>query len=113
MIFENTLYLCFFAEFPEPLPKRISDFIKDAEEGLIIFSLGYTGFTPEDVPRHIIQAFVDAFAQLKHKVIMRFDEKLIEHVPDNVLVANWLPQQELLGKQHFVHKMLPHSHLMI
>ena len=88
-----------FIEYPAPIPKKLRDFIKNAEDGIIIFSLGYTGFTPEDVPSNIIDAFVDAFAQFKQKVIMRFDEKLIEHVPDNVLVANWIPQQELLGKQ--------------
>ena len=45
-----------------------------------------------------MRAFISAFARLEQKVVMRFDPKFLPFVPDNVMVANWVPQQEILGK---------------
>jgi hypothetical protein len=45
----------------------------------------------------VTQAFISAFARLEQKVIMRFDPKFLTNVPDNVMVANWVPQQDILG----------------
>ena len=81
-----------------PLPSHIADFIKDAHDGIILFSLGYTGFEPQDIPSSLIQAFINSFSKLKQKVVMRFDRNLLAKIPENVLVIDWLPQTELLGK---------------
>jgi glucuronosyltransferase len=45
----------------------------------------------------VTQAFISAFARLEQKVIMRFDPKFLTNVPDNVMVVNWVPQQDILG----------------
>ena len=66
-----------------------------------MFSLGYTGFNAKDVPHQIVTAFVNAFAKLKQKVIMRFDANYLPYVPENVMVRDWIPQQDLLGKRIF------------
>jgi hypothetical protein len=42
--------------------------------------------------------FSDIVTRLKQKVIMRFDPNLVDKVPDNVMVSNWVPQQDILGK---------------
>ena len=63
-----------------------------------MFSLGCTGFSAKDFPAEVTSSFVSAFAKLKQKVIMRFDPTLIPDVPDNVIVSNWVPQQEILGE---------------
>ncbi len=65
---------------------------------MVLFSLGYTGFSAKDVPVPIVLSFIDAFAKLKQKVIMRFDRKYLPYVPENVMVRDWIPQQDLLGK---------------
>ena len=77
--------------------KEYEDFINSAEAGVILFSLGCTGFSAKDFPAEVTSSFISAFAKLKQKVIMRFDPALIQNVPDNVIVSNWVPQQEILG----------------
>ena len=59
--------------------------------------MGYTGFSAKDIPKDVVEALVDAFAQLEQKVIMRFDPGVLPYVPKNVLVSNWVPQQDLLA----------------
>jgi len=88
-------------DFPNSLPSNIANFIKDADDGIVLFSLGYTGFTPQDVPQSLIKAFTDAFSKIKQKVIMRFKKNLVSNVPDNVLVVDWIPQHDLLGESNF------------
>ena len=68
---------------------------------MILFSLGYTGFSAKDMPKQVVGALVDAFASLDQKVIMRFDQSVMPYVPNNVLVSNWIPQQDLLGMYKF------------
>ena len=63
---------CVTPEPSNPLPLDIANFIQDAEDGLVLFSLGYTGFEPRDVPRHIMAAFLKVFSGLEQKVIMRW-----------------------------------------
>ena len=70
------------------LTGEVAEFVKDARRGIILFSLGYTGqsvsqsvlksryhdilgFSPEDVPKNVVNAFVTAFGKLEQKVIMR------------------------------------------
>ena len=63
-----------------------------------MFSLGYSGFQPSVVPKSLMREFIHAFSQLRQRVIMRFDPKLLSNVSDNVLVVKWLPQEDLLGE---------------
>ena len=72
-------------------------FFNDANHGVVLFSLGYTGFSAKDIPKNVVHALVDAFSQLDQKVIMRFDPSAMPYIPKNVLVSNWIPQQDLLG----------------
>ena len=68
------------------LPAQFADWAAGAEHGLILFSLGYTGwvrylcavalsfltrFEPRDVPQRVVSAFMFAFSQLPQRVIMR------------------------------------------
>ena len=55
-----------------PLPQNIAEFIKDADDGIVLFSLGYTGFTPQDVPSHLMNAFMSSFSNISQKVIVRY-----------------------------------------
>jgi hypothetical protein len=45
----------------------------------------------------VTQALISAFARLEQKVIMRFDSKFVKNVPENVMIVNWVPQQDVLG----------------
>ena len=58
-----------------PLPQNIAEFIKDADDGIVLFSLGYTGFTPQDVPSHLMNSFMNSFSNISQKVIVRYLQK--------------------------------------
>lgn len=72
-------------------------FIEEANNGVILFSLGFTGFDSKDVPTEVVSSFLSAFGKVEQRVIMRFDPKYLPEVPDNVMAAEWIPQQEILG----------------
>lgn len=72
-------------------------FIEEANNGVILFSLGFTGFDSKDVPTDVVSSFLSAFGKVEQRVIMRFDPKYLPEVPDNVMAAEWIPQQEILG----------------
>eukprot|EP00090_Calanus_glacialis_P024879 TRINITY_DN38607_c0_g1_i1.p1 TRINITY_DN38607_c0_g1~~TRINITY_DN38607_c0_g1_i1.p1 ORF type:complete len:264 (-),score=82.07 TRINITY_DN38607_c0_g1_i1:122-913(-) len=79
-----------------PLASKFAQFVESADDGVILFSLGYTGFEPRDVPTAVVSAFIGAFGKLSQKVIMRFDAILVTNIPDNVLIVDWFPQHDLL-----------------
>ncbi|XP_059092705.1 UDP-glucosyltransferase 2-like isoform X2 [Tigriopus californicus] len=79
-----------------PLPQEYDDFYRDAHHGVILFSMGYTGFHPEAVPSSVIANFLTAFGRLQQKVIVKYDKDFIPFTPSNVMVVDWVPQQDIL-----------------
>lgn len=69
------------------------------EHGVVLFSLGITGYEAHSVPDDYIQLFLAAFSRLQQKVIMRFSADRLSnmHVPENVQVVEWFDQIDLLG----------------
>ncbi|XP_043204055.1 UDP-glucuronosyltransferase 1A9-like [Amphibalanus amphitrite] len=81
-----------------PLPKDYEDFMQSAgEHGVIVFSLGITGYEALSVPDDYIEAFMNVFGRLKQKVLMRFTASRLKRVPSNVKVVDYLPQIDVLG----------------
>ena len=69
-----------------PLEGKFKEFVDGAQNGVVLFSLGYTGwvrylcavalsfltrFEPRDVPQRVVSAYMFAFSQLPQRVIMR------------------------------------------
>ena len=80
-----------------PLEGKFKEFVDGAQKGVVLFSLGYTGFKPKDVPKFLVSAFIESFAKLEQRVIMRFDPGLVEDIPENILIVPWFPQHDLLA----------------
>ena len=68
----------------------------DAKQGVIYFTLGSLVRT-STLPKHVIEAFRDSFAELPVKVLWKFELEL-ENIPDNVYISKWFPQSDILGK---------------
>lgn len=68
----------------------------DAKQGVIYFTLGSLVRT-STLPKHIIKAFRDAFAELPVKVLWKFELEL-QDIPENVYISKWFPQSDILGK---------------
>ncbi|RXG53455.1 UDP-glucuronosyltransferase 2B14 [Armadillidium vulgare] len=78
------------------LPKDLQSFIDGSgSEGVIYFSLGsiIQGTT---IPEKYRNIFVETFGKLKQRVIWKFEDEF-ENLPQNIIVKNWLPQQDILG----------------
>ncbi|XP_042887611.1 UDP-glycosyltransferase UGT5-like [Penaeus japonicus] len=80
----------------KPLPKELESWISGAgSEGVVYFSLG-TVVRGNSMPVVYRDMFVEAFKRLKQRVVWKYEGK-IEGISDNVLIHNWLPQQDILG----------------
>ncbi|XP_068228919.1 UDP-glucuronosyltransferase 1A8-like isoform X1 [Palaemon carinicauda] len=83
---------------PSPLPSHLEEWVSNSgSAGVVIFSLGYSGYESSTVPKHIMDAFIQAFERLPHRVVMRFNPARLSHIPKNVMVLDWFPQHDLLG----------------
>ena len=69
-------------------------------EGVILFSLGFTGFQSKDIPTEVMENFVRVLGELKQTVIMRYKpgSDWTLRTPENVVMVEWMPQQEILGE---------------
>ncbi|XP_046676894.1 UDP-glycosyltransferase UGT5-like isoform X2 [Homalodisca vitripennis] len=79
----------------DDLPQNIKNFLDDAKEGFIYFSLGTI------VPAHVLpdsytQAFLNTFRKLPNKVLWKFGIDNLPGLPKNVKLIKWAPQQAVL-----------------
>ncbi|CAG7838360.1 unnamed protein product [Allacma fusca] len=81
---------------PRPLPKEIESWMESSgDHGVILFTMGFI-FNPSIVPKKLINAFMKAFSRFPQKFLMKFDGH-IDHIPANVKVLSWIPQQDVLA----------------
>lgn len=81
---------------PKKLPEDLQEFLDNATEGAIYFSLGST-VKSKDLPEWKKSIFLDVFKSMRVKVLWKFEADL-PGKPDNVLIKSWMPQQDVLGK---------------
>lgn len=80
----------------KPLPTNIQEFIDSSKHGVIYFSMG-SNLQSKDLPKEKREAFVNAFSKLKENVIWKFEDDSFENKPKNVLISDWLPQNDILA----------------
>ncbi|VDM37816.1 unnamed protein product [Toxocara canis] len=81
------------------LKGELAKFVDDADEknGVILFTTGFTAQWKR-APKAVVDAFVSAFAELKEiRFVWQYNGMPIANLPSNVFVAEWLPQQDILG----------------
>lgn len=74
------------------------------EHGVVLFTMGFI-FSPQVVPKKLVNAFMDAFSRLPQKFLVKF-EGPIDFVPPNVKVLEWIDQQGVLGMSTSDSKMI-------
>ena len=80
----------------KPLPEKLQKFMDSATDGAIIVSMG-SGI--ETIPDGILDKMLDAFADLKQRVVIRHSGKTPRKPSSNVLVQTWLPQNDLVAHE--------------
>ncbi|KAJ8961043.1 hypothetical protein NQ314_005972 [Rhamnusium bicolor] len=82
-------------ESTKPLPEDLQQFLDNAKEGVILFSMG-SNIKSADFPPNHKKAILNIFSKLKQKVLWKFETDL-PGKPKNVKIMSWLPQQDILG----------------
>lgn len=92
----NAVYMGGFQCKPaRPLPRPFDEFVQSSgEHGVIIMSLGT--FVSE-LPADITTKIAAVFGKLPQKVIWRHKGAKPDHLSNNTLVVDWMPQNDLLG----------------
>ncbi|XP_023172067.2 UDP-glucuronosyltransferase 2B15-like [Drosophila hydei] len=85
----------------QPLPQDIQDFIKDAKNGVIYFSMG-SNLRSKDLPLEKRQALIETFSKLKQRVLWKFEEPNLVGKPENVFISDWFPQDDILAHENVV-----------
>lgn len=83
----------------KPLPKDIKKFLDEAEDGVVLFSMGSNLKSANFEPKKR-KAILQAFSKIKQKVLWKFETDLPEK-PNNVMIMDWLPQADVLGRNNF------------
>lgn len=75
----------------------MQDILDKATEGVIYFSMG-SNAKSKDFPSETKKTLLDAFEELPYTVLWKYEEDELHGKPDNVVIAKWLPQQDVLSK---------------
>ena len=79
--------------------QKIAD---EAQDGFIVFTLG-SAIPVSSMPSNIVEMFVHVFARLPQRVFWKWEKTNIqEKLSENVKIVDWLPQQDLLGKNYTI-----------
>lgn len=79
---------------PQPLPKDLQDYLDNAKDGVIYFSLG-SSINSKQMPDITKKVILETFSQLPNKILWKFDEEIVGK-SDNVKIMKWIPQQDVL-----------------
>ena len=80
----------------KPLPPDLQAYLDSCSEGAVLVSFG-SSITPSSMTDAKRREFIAAFAALNNRIIWKWDTAASDDIPENVLVRDWLPQQDLLA----------------
>ncbi|KAJ8948061.1 hypothetical protein NQ314_008487 [Rhamnusium bicolor] len=78
-----------------PLTKDLKDFMDNAREGFIYFSLG-SNVRSNSLNQATLKAVVEALKEVPYKVLWKFEADDLPGKPDNVKLVKWAPQEIVL-----------------
>ena len=80
----------------KPLPRYVEEFVSDSD-GFIVFGVGSI-IKMDEMPRQMLEVFIRVFSRLRQRVVWQWrGANKPANLTDNILLLDWLPQQDLLG----------------
>ncbi|KAF5298202.1 hypothetical protein FQA39_LY02626 [Lamprigera yunnana] len=86
---------------PKQLPKDLQEYLDNAKEGVIYFSLG-SHIDPKMMPKEKLNVILKVFAKLKQKILWKYSEEVLPGKSNNIKILKWLPQSEILAHPNVV-----------
>ncbi|CAG9854841.1 unnamed protein product [Phyllotreta striolata] len=86
----------FHVQKPKPLPKDLEEFLNRASEGVIYVSFGSV-LKVENLPVDKKEILIRTFANMKQKILWKWEGDDVDNFPPNVKTAKWLPQRDVLA----------------
>ena len=77
-----------------PLPADIEKFVQRNQNGCILLTFGSA---IRNIPIDIMQKFLNTFEQIHFNVLLTNNGENPPYIPENVMIKNWLPQNDILG----------------
>jgi glucuronosyltransferase len=70
--------------------------LDDAKDGAVLLSFG-SNVKSTFLPEEKLSALINVIRKLKQKVIMKWESKEFKNKPDNLLISEWMPQDDILA----------------
>lgn len=77
------------------LPVDIQNFLNSSSKGAVYISFGTS---VSHIKKHTVDAIFETFSELPYNIIFKWETDNIPNKPKNLLIKQWVPQQDLLGK---------------
>ncbi|XP_060528146.1 UDP-glycosyltransferase UGT5-like [Cylas formicarius] len=81
---------------PNSLPEGLKEFMDNATEGVIYFSLG-SYVDPSFIPDSTWGTILGVLSSRKEKVLLKWPYDFLADQPHNVNISKWFPQQDILA----------------
>ncbi|XP_058980270.1 LOW QUALITY PROTEIN: UDP-glucosyltransferase 2-like [Musca domestica] len=81
---------------PDPLEEDLQKFLDNSPEGVIYFSMG-SNVKSKDLPPQTLKDILSTFAELKIKVLWKFELEELPNKPANVVIRKWFNQPSILA----------------
>ena len=70
-------------------------FTDEAKDGFIVFTLG-SFVKVSSMPKETLDTFLEVMAKIPRiKIVWKWEGQPLKNLPSNVLMIDWLPQQDL------------------
>lgn len=99
-IFETILYFLlnsFFLNFIIFFLQPFKTFTDEAKDGFIVFTLG-SFVKVSSMPKETLDIFLEVMRTIPQRIVWKWEGQPLKNLPPNVLMIDWLPQQDLLGR---------------
>lgn len=81
------------------LPKDLTNYFSIAADGIFLFTLGASTKPSKVLAKDKLAALNHVFRSIPTSAaFVRWDDRMMEHQSDNVVIGPWIPQTDMLGE---------------